>query len=345
MKRAFLSLTASFFAGVFGVTPVEAAVVTGQDPGNVVGSGATAWSYLVLEGEDYNSKSNPTNTFGFARVDASGTVKSFLNNPVLGADTTASKKGALWCQTDWAPHEDKATYQVQFAKAGTYYLYMRFTMFEGGEGLTSYTDEDSIFVPPDFGKDPQTDWSDSAPDFTGGLASAGGYHSIAEKGGGGVRVAHGSGDEARDFWEGKFHWNDLADRDPDAEGKPRKFVVTASQVGKPLPWTISYREGFTAVDLFLFSTNPNLIDQYSQEELDGLFIKTPVPQLASNRAGSKVQVSWPSSATGFVLESSTALSPAAWTGVTTPPVVVVGDQNTVTLDAATGGKFYRLKKP
>ena len=55
-------------------------------------------------------------------------------------------------------HGDKVTYQVQFANPGTYYLYMRFTMFESGVGAANYLNEDSFFVPPDFDKDPQTDW-------------------------------------------------------------------------------------------------------------------------------------------------------------------------------------------
>jgi len=34
-------------------------------------------------------------------------------------------------------HADKVTYQVQFATAGTYYLYMRFTMFDNAGGNIS----------------------------------------------------------------------------------------------------------------------------------------------------------------------------------------------------------------
>ena len=123
-----------------------------------MGTGTNAWSYLVMEGEGYASEKDPTAGVGFTRVDASGAITSFLGNPILGTNTTASKKGALYTQTLFAQHIDKVTYHVQFAKAGTYYLYMRFTMFENGGNGANYLNEDSFFVPPDFDKDPETDW-------------------------------------------------------------------------------------------------------------------------------------------------------------------------------------------
>src|SRR5207245_9589961 len=136
MKKSSLNLVGGFFFAIIGAASAQAATVTVQDPGNVVGTGDKAWSYLIVEGEDYDSETDDSPGFGFTRVDNSGAITSFLGNPVLGKDTTASKNGALWTQP--APkHGDKVTYQVQFAKPGTYYLYMRFTMFESGVGKTS----------------------------------------------------------------------------------------------------------------------------------------------------------------------------------------------------------------
>src|SRR5688500_17971782 len=128
MKKTSSSSIVGLFLGVMAATSSHAAV-TVQDPGNVVGAGDQAWSYLVLEGEDYDSETDETEGVGFTRVDASGAITSFLGQPILPSDTTASKKGALFTQTVFGQHIDKVTYQVQFAKAGTYYLYMRFTMF------------------------------------------------------------------------------------------------------------------------------------------------------------------------------------------------------------------------
>src|SRR5205807_1114421 len=112
---------------------------------NVVGTGTNAWSYLILEGEDYVSEANDTPGVGFTRADNSGAFTDFYGTPVLATNTTASKKGALWTQTIFGLHIDKVTYQVQFAKPGTYYLYMRFSMFENGTSTAGYTSEDSFF--------------------------------------------------------------------------------------------------------------------------------------------------------------------------------------------------------
>ena len=85
---------------------------------------------------------------------------------------------------------------MQFARAGTYYLYMRFTMFENGGNLTHYLNEDSFFVPPDFGKDPQTDWPLPRGGYAEGCCDIAGYLYIKEGGPEGTRVNHSGGDEA-----------------------------------------------------------------------------------------------------------------------------------------------------
>jgi hypothetical protein len=123
----------------------------------VIGSGDAAWSYLIVEGEEYDSEASDGEGVGFTRVDNSGTLNNLVGSPILGPNTTASKKGALFTQTAFGRHIDKVTYKVQFAQAGAYYLYMRFTMFENGEN-TSYLNEDSFFLPPDLNKDPQNYW-------------------------------------------------------------------------------------------------------------------------------------------------------------------------------------------
>jgi hypothetical protein len=68
---------------------------------------------------------------------------------------------------------------------------------------------------------------------------------------------------------------------------------------------------------------------------------TPVepPSLTWVRAGAELTLSWPASATGFVLESSPALAPAAWS----PVGGVSGNSVTVSPSGAAG--FYRLRAP
>jgi hypothetical protein len=68
-----------------------------------------------------------------------------------------------------------------------------------------------------------------------------------------------------------------------------------------------------------------------------------LPQwLRAARAGNNAVISWPTNATGFVLQSSDTLSPANWVNVASP-VVVVGSEKTVTSRLAGTNKFFRLR--
>jgi uncharacterized repeat protein (TIGR01451 family) len=65
------------------------------------------------------------------------------------------------------------------------------------------------------------------------------------------------------------------------------------------------------------------------------------PSLAIAIAGSNVLISWPASATGYSLQSTTNLAPSAWGAVTNVPVQVL-DQYHVTNDLFGTSRFYRL---
>ncbi len=179
-----------------------------------------------------------------------------------------------------------------------------------------------------------------------GCCSTAGFLYIPEVGGGGVRIAHTTDTNE---WEGIFHWNDLLSSQfltSGVSGEPGvryKYEVTPSIVGRLRNFTVSYREGGSAIDLFLFSTHTNLMEYYSQADLDQLFI-SPRPRVSGGLVGTKATFSWPTSAIGFALESTSTLSPPSWNPVTNA-VTVVGDQNTVSVDVVGGGAFYRLSKP
>jgi hypothetical protein len=74
----------------------------------------------------------------------------------------------------------------------------------------------------------------------------------------------------------------------------------------------------------------------------------PVPgiSLGASFSNGSITVSWPTAgATGFGLETSAALAPAAsWGPVSTPPVQQ-GDKYVVTLPTSTPAAYYRLHKP
>lgn len=69
------------------------------------------------------------------------------------------------------------------------------------------------------------------------------------------------------------------------------------------------------------------------------------PTLAGSRVGTKLVLSWRTNWTGYVLYSSTSLSPSAtWNKVLTTPVTV-GTSKMVTNNISTGAVFYRLMHP
>jgi len=68
------------------------------------------------------------------------------------------------------------------------------------------------------------------------------------------------------------------------------------------------------------------------------------PRLNWSRVGKTITLSWPSTATGYIVQSTGNLGgAAAWNSVTNSPTVV-GDQNTVTVDITGRALFFRLKK-
>ncbi len=86
----------------------------------------------------------------------------------------------------------------------------------------------------------------------------------------------------------------------------------------------------------------------AQDALQDAFIAKIVepspPVLLISRLGSSVSISWPVSADGFNLESSTSLGAAAnWIAESSPPSVA-GDQNVVTIEIGETSKFFRLRK-
>jgi hypothetical protein len=69
-----------------------------------------------------------------------------------------------------------------------------------------------------------------------------------------------------------------------------------------------------------------------------------LPALTFTRSGSSVIISWPTNATGFGLQQSSALGSPNWVGVT-DPVSIVNARNQVSVTATNRANFYRLKSP
>ena len=73
-------------------------------------------------------------------------------------------------------------------------------------------------------------------------------------------------------------------------------------------------------------------------------LRSPPPSLGIQLAGNHALLTWPSSVTNYVLESTLALPTTNWFTVTNVPVAADAEQ-TVTVDIATTSKFYRLRMP
>jgi hypothetical protein len=68
------------------------------------------------------------------------------------------------------------------------------------------------------------------------------------------------------------------------------------------------------------------------------------PFLTATRAGANLQLSWPSAAAGYQLESTPMLVPPTWSNVTNQ-VLTANGTNSVTVGVEGSGAFYRLGKP
>jgi hypothetical protein len=69
-----------------------------------------------------------------------------------------------------------------------------------------------------------------------------------------------------------------------------------------------------------------------------------LPALTIKRFGSEVFISWPTNATGFGLQQSSAPGSQNWVGVTNP-VSVVNALNQVSVSPTNWANFYRLQSP
>jgi hypothetical protein len=73
----------------------------------------------------------------------------------------------------------------------------------------------------------------------------------------------------------------------------------------------------------------------------------PLLRITRTAAGGAI-VSWPAPSEGWVLQQTMSVSTQptiVWTDVTSPSVVVVAGENTVTFPTTTGSRYFRLRHP
>jgi hypothetical protein len=334
-----------------------------QQPENTVVTPTNTYPFLEVEGENFIAKTNRNLNVGFAAVTVGSTNVAFYGSAILATNTTSSHKGALFAVSpNFTRFFDKVAYRMTFSQPGDYYVYMRYTEFESGVNLANYGNEDSFIFPPDFNKDPQFDW---VPQGTTGADDGGYIEGFGAHGFNMILDYHGDtngpGAASRteyhtaantNVMEGTFHWTQLFISSflngaiTNADGTPRAgnavhYVVTPGMVGIPQSFTIAFREQFVAIDQWLFSTHTNLLNDYTQAQLDQQYLS---PGMTISSSGGNVVVSWPASASCFILESTPSLSPVNWTAVQ-QGAALSGSRYNLTLTGPTGNQYFRLRQP
>jgi hypothetical protein len=118
-------------------------------------------------------------------------------------------------------------------------------------------------------------------------------------------------------WLGRSQWNDNMFQGTYNEFRIWEGALSADQVAAA------------------YAAGPNTVPNFTPTQ----------PTMAISRSGNNVVVSWPSSATGFGLESSLVLGDqASWTVVDTSGAVDQGGQKVLTLPIEGTAKYYRMKK-
>ena len=295
VRLSFFSATVILLSLVNGLT-----AATVQLPENVLPDGS---AFLFVEGEDVATlslpdgmrgdpetglklvdKNNPIQTITSAGDPPVDVVKGGLD--VLTADTNASRGAALFHDLG-SGGANTATWEVQFAIPATYYLYLHHS-FYNRDANTNYGNEDSIYVPPSFNANSRGDWVgfegvDWLGDPATGNSNRDGWMPLTKDiVSGGLIETHNSTDE--DFWDGQFHWMhaDIAvemdenDQFSSDLGMGIQYEVAEADVGTVLEFQISTREQYGVIDSLLFSTSDQLLEDFTQEEMDAFFLQEAV---------------------------------------------------------------------
>ncbi len=135
------------------------------------------------------------------------------------------------------------------------------------------------------------------------------------------------------------------------DGKPLPSQLGAPYVLADSPGGLGTTVNFhnitysPAADTFLaaFTSTPGVTYLAALQVTSSHLAQETSPTLTIGRSGASLVLSWPAASTGYRIESSAALAPAAWqaSGLTT---TVEGDLNKATVTPGAGTLFYRLAK-
>ena len=284
--------------------------VTIQSPTDMLEDGSV---YLLLEAENYKELASGDGEeldpdISWIVVDRESPIRTTPDvfegdKEVLPPDSNPSGGKALFDRLGGPTYGGLGPvvrYEVQFQFPGTYYLYPRFSMYNGwvSNNDNTYLNEDSIYLPPAFNKNTRSDWigfegkigpgSPAEPNPLAGEPTVGdsdrdGWTPLPK-----VLLDAGEIIDARPragdgFFDGHFHWahwstavaNDENNEWIDDAGMAIEYEVTEADVGVPLSFEISRREVYAVLDSFVFSTSPELLQVFTQEEMNQFFVREP----------------------------------------------------------------------
>jgi hypothetical protein len=281
-------------------TNSTALAATQQTAGNVFNSRP----YLYVEAESYSTLNDADNN-GWKIVSKESPITSPQGKSILPATSNVSGTAIIndiGGFTSQASLADTATYEVRFVTAGTYQLYTRHTLFDSAPEPGNFGNEDSLFMSPGFNKNSSTDWVDfqglaydqtavGDPNPNDGIDPAGfvpatsdspnnGWFALRDWGVKSAGVVTNDNDANGDFWNGHFYWysrpfyvaaNSSGGFVEDF-GFKTQFIVTPDMLNQTLTFEVGAREDYGVIDGFLFIQDDslNLLDQFTQEQVDAV---------------------------------------------------------------------------
>lgn len=256
------------------------------------------WSFLYVEGESASTISGtPGSTWAIATK--GGAEMSFVSGagvavPIMPATTNASGNRAIYSPSNnfAAVHTSVAQYQLKFITAGTYQFFLRQSLYDT-TGNGNFLNEDSIYLPPTFNKNTDTDWTGfqseqfDENDLTVDIPTPGdsldpdgwkpevGDHErdgLLELANWGIKddnvwVQHTPTEASGASANGKFSWyNRPAYQGTNAPGNTfagffglrNQFTVTPEMVGQTVTFDLAMREVNVAIDGFMFLKSSNV---------------------------------------------------------------------------------------
>ena len=122
----------------------------------------------------------------------------------------------------------------------------------------------------------------------------------------------------------------------DPTNKQFKAFIDGSDAG-----TLAYTRSNASDDRYATILGWNAEAEFDYVQI-GVPIAPPAPQLNISKTGNSLTISWPATATGFILDTTTSLSSASWSKAGDP--TVQGDLNVFTTTTSGTTRFYRLRQ-